>query len=215
MVAACIPNPSGDYKDFKERTANLVPQPVEAGPSDAAPFDSKPPDTAVEALYVGICVTSLAAGDPEQALRFYTKTKYTPDAANPSQGTLSMSVAAMVGWDVALKRPISPKIVAASEVRGNAIEVAPMTVTGTGRLTAQLGTVNHPEEANSISGRTAVIEGAALDGLFGAGDRFCTTLGGQLTIPYSFTFEPSANTCLFQKVKEGDPLPQIPAADYV
>src|SRR5262245_48942673 len=74
---ACIPDPEGDFNEFKSRTANL-PRPPEEGPGDAAAFDSKPPEEAVDALYVGICVTTLAARDPEQALRFYTETKYTP-----------------------------------------------------------------------------------------------------------------------------------------
>ena len=71
------------------------------------------------------------------------------------------------------------------------------------------------KEANSISGRDAIIERTTLDGRFSSGDRFCTSLGGQLTSPYELTFVPAQNTCLFQKVTEGDPLPKIAPAEFV
>lgn len=210
--AACIPDPEGDYNDFKERTADLgtpEPQPV----ADAS-FDSKPPETAVEALYVGICVTALAARDPEQALRFYTETKYTPDEANPATGKLSLTVTPMRGWDVPGKRYIAPETVSKSETRGGSVTIDDVPVTGGGRFTAPLGTVNLAKEANSVSGREAVIENTTLDGLFSAGDRFCSTLGGMLTVPYNFSFDPKENTCIFTKVKEGDPLPKIESSEF-
>jgi len=213
--SACIPDPKGDFQDFKDRTANLVSTaPTDTAPTDAAPIDSKPPETAVEGVYAGICVTALAAGDPEQALRFYTNTKYVPDSANPGIGKLTITVTPLVGWDVAQKIPITPTVFNEAQKRGSPITIPDLTVNGTGRFTANLGTVNLAEEANSISGRAAVIENAILDGLFSAGDRFCSTLGGHLTIPYSFTFEPAQNTCLFQRVKEGDPFPKIPANEF-
>ena len=210
---ACIPDPEGDYEDFKARTANLGPP--EQTPTTDASFDSKPPDTAVEALYVGICVTALAAGDPEQALRFYTETKYTPDAADAASGKLTMTVTPMVGWDVPGKRYVAPATVSKSERRGDPITISDVAVAGDGRFTASLGTVHLAQEANSVSGRAAVIEGTTLDGRFSAGDRFCSTLGGLLTVPYQFTFDPKQNTCLFTKVKEGDPLPKIDSSEFV
>jgi hypothetical protein len=208
--AACIPDPAGDYEDFKERTANLP----SGQPTSDASFDSKPPETAVEALYAGICVTALAAGDPEQALRFYAETKYAPDAANPSTGKLSLTVTPLVGWDIAGNKYVSPATVSKSETRGSPISVPDVPVTGGGRFTAVLGTVHLAAEANSISGRDSVIENTTLDGLYSAGDRFCATLGGLLTVPYGFTFDPKQNTCLFQKVKDGDPLPKIESREF-
>ena len=210
---ACIPDPEGDYDDFKARTANLGPP--EQAPTGDASFDSKPPETAVEALYVGICVTSLAAGDPEQALRFYTETKYTPDAADAASGKLAMTVTPMVGWDVAGNRYVSPATVRSPRGAATRSRSSDVAVTGDGRFTASLGTVHLAQEANSVSGRAAVIEGTTLDGRFSAGDRFCSTLGGLLTVPYQFTFDPKQNTCLFTKVKEGDPLPKIDSSEFV
>ena len=55
---ACIPDPKGEYEDYQERTANLGPKDEPVG--DAAVLDTKPPETATEALYVGICTTALA-----------------------------------------------------------------------------------------------------------------------------------------------------------
>jgi len=211
--SACLPDPSGDYDDFIKRTsgAAIAPEPV----SDASPFDSKPPATAAEALYIGICVTLISGGDPELALRFYTTSKYTPDSAGSASGKLLLTVTPMVGYDVVAKQPVKPASVSKSETRGDAIAVPETSVSASGRFTANLGTVNLVREANSISGNNIVIERTVLDGLFGSGDRFCTTLAGQLTSPYQLTFEASKNTCIFQKVKEGDPLPKIPASDFV
>ncbi len=212
---ACIPDPKGDFQDFKDRTANLGTAPTDtASPSDAAPIDSKPPETAVEGLYAGICVTSLAAGDPEQALRFYTETKYTPNSANPNTGTLILTVTPLVGWDVATGAYLVPTTFSKSQTRGNPIAVPEINVEATGRFTAKLGTVNLAAEANSVSGRTAVIENTVLDGLFSAGDRFCSTLAGELTVPYRSPFDPKQNTCLFVRAKEGDAFPKIPANEF-
>lgn len=213
-AVACIPDPKGDFEDFVARTSafDAGSRPLEQ--SDAAQFDAKPPETAVEALYVGICVTTLAAGDPEQALRFYTESKYTPDAPGASTGQVTFKITPMVGWDIAGKKAIKPATASKSETRGPAIDVPPFAVSADGRYTANLGTINLVREANSISGRDAIIQGAVLNGLYGV-ERFCATLGGQLTSPYALTFKPEENTCIFQKVNEGDPLPAIPAGDFV
>jgi hypothetical protein len=210
---ACIPNPQGDYDDYLERTKNETAPTNGGGESDAS-IDTRPPEEAVESLYVGICVTALAARDPNQALRFYTETKFVPDPAGG--GKLTMNVAFLRGWDTANNTYTSPTSVSKSETRGATVVVTDAPVAaGDGRFTAVLGTVNLPGEANSVSGRDAVIEDTTLEGRFGGGDRFCSTLGGQLTVPYSFTFDPAANTCLFVKVNEGDPLPAIDSNEFV
>ena len=222
IAIACIPHPKSDYEDFLERTAHLKP---DAEVVDAS-FDARPPDEAEEGLYAGICVSTLAAKDPRQALRFYTQTQFTPGA---SEGSLTLTIVPLLGWDIPAQGPISPETIARSEARCcpasppcNRSETdcagyssSEAAVASNGRFTAEFGTIQLPGEANSISGRAAVIEGVKLEGLFGAGERFCAGLGGQLTVPYGFTFDPRQNTCVFQKVNEGDPLPEIPEADYV
>ena len=209
---ACIPDPKGDYDDFKTRTANL-PQDKPVDAVDAS-FDSKPPETAVEALYIGICVTSLAARDPEQALRFYTETKYVPDGAGAATGKLTLSVTPMVGWDIPGNKYITPASVSKTETRGTPIVIKDVPVDASGRFTANLGEVNLAQETNSVSGRAAVISDAILDGLYGAGDRFCSTLAGLLTVPYTSVFDPKQNTCLFTKATEGSAVPKIPVTEF-
>lgn len=208
-AAACIPDPKGEFEDYKERTANL-------GPKDEvvdASIDSKPPETAQEALYVGICTTILANKDPEQALRFYTKSKYVPNG--PESGTLTLTVKPMVGWDTAKSDYIKPASVSASETRGNEKLVENIPVTGAqSRFTAQLGTMELPPEANSVTGRPVQIDNATLDGRFGE-TQFCAKLGGKLVKPYEANFVPDENICLFIKVKEGDPLPEKKGAEFV
>lgn len=209
-VTACLPDPKGDYQDFLDRTAGLVP--TGTGPSDAS-FDSKPPTEQVSALYVGICTTALAAGDPQQALRFYTETAFTPNG--DGSGKITLKVTPLRGWDLVKKDFVVPTNVAKSETRGDPFSLADVPVTAAGRFTANFGTVNLAGEANSVSGRDATITNITLDGRFGAGDRFCSTLSGQLTKPYGFTFDPKANTCLFTKITEGAPLPVIAAPEFV
>jgi hypothetical protein len=206
--AACFPDPEGEYKDFQERTANLGP--TTDTPTDAAVLDTKPPETVTEALYVGICTTALALKDPAQALRFYTKSKYTPDGSGG--GKLSLTVKPLVGWQNG--DYVTPKAVTDSETRGNEIPANDLVVAAGGRFTANLGTMNLPADANSISGREAVINNTVLDGKFGTGE-FCTTLGGHLIIPYEYDFVPKDNVCLFIEVKDGDPVPTREQAQFV
>src|SRR5688572_14939779 len=111
--AACIPDPEGEFNDYKERTAGMTQS---TQPSTDASIETKPPETATEGLYIGICTTILANNDPNQALRFYTKSKFVPDGAGG--GKLTLTVKPMVGWDVENKQYISPKSVSESETRG-------------------------------------------------------------------------------------------------
>ena len=228
LVAACIPEPEGDFNDFKSRTAGVQGQSSGSGssgtasggidsgpPSEASAIDTKPPEQTVDQLYVGICVTQLAAGDPEQALRFYVESKYTPDSSQATNGSIAMVLTPMLGWDVPNSIYIQPTSVSKSQTKGGPINVPATPIEKNGHFTLNLGTIQLDAETNSISGRAATIEGTTLNGLYGAGERFCSTLAGQLTKPYASTFDPKQNTCLFVKAKDGDPLPKIPAADFV
>ena len=207
FAAACIPDPKGEYEDYKARTAGLD-QPTT--PTVDASIDTKPPEEAVEALYVGICTTKLALKDPAQALRFYTKTKFVPDGAGG--GKLTMNIKPLVGYQGG--RAIIPTAVAESETRGNSINVPDLTIAaGQGRFTAQLGTMELPGECNSISGSDAIVNNTILDGRFADGE-FCALLGGHLIKPYEYDFIPADNACLFIKVNEGDPVPTRAAEQF-
>ena len=210
-AAACIPDPKGDFEDYRDKTAGLGEK--DSGPADVQALDTKPPETVTDALYIGICVTTLAGKDPAQALRFYTETKYTPVPG--SDGKLTMTVTPMHGWDKTKNDYITPSAVSKANTRGKGITVTDVPVKSSdGRFTANLGTINLPGEANSISGRDAVIANLVLDGKFGVGE-FCSTLGGNLTVPYAYTFNPKENTCLFIKVNEGDPVPARDATQFL
>jgi hypothetical protein len=210
---ACIPDPKGDYEEFRDKTAGLNPG---TEVSDAGPIDAKPPEQAVEETYGAICVTALANRDPEQALRFYTESKYVPDGPGAPTGKLTLNLTAMKGWEVNPPpgKYVAPTTFSKSETRGNPISVSATPVNEKGRFTANLGTANLTAEANSISGREAVIENVTLDGIFGT-SAFCSTLGGNLTVPYAYDFKPAENTCVFFKLKEGDPFPKPKPADFV
>ena len=206
--AACIPDPKGEYEDWQERTANLGPS--TDIPTDAAALDTKPPETVTEALYVGICTTALASSDPAQALRFYAKSKYTPDGAGG--GKLNLALKFLVGWQNG--DYITPDAVSQANTRGNEIIVNDVAIAGGGRFTAQLGEIGIPADANTISGREAKVRDTVLDGKFGTGE-FCSTLGGHLFVPYDYDFVPKDNICLWVEVKEGDPVPTREQAQFV
>jgi hypothetical protein len=207
-AGACIPDPKGEYEDYQERTTNLGPKDEPAG--DAAALDSRPPEEVTEALYVGICTTALALKDPAQALRFYAKSKYTPDGAGG--GKLSLSLKFLVGWQNG--DYITPSAVSEANTRGNEIVANDVAIANGGRFTAQLGEIGIPADANTISGREAKVRDTVLDGKFGTGE-FCSTLGGHLFVPYDYDFVPKDNICLWVEVKEGDPVPSREQAQFV
>jgi len=206
VATGCLPDPKKEFEDYKERTANLGPgESSSSGGSADASIDTNPPDTATENLYVGICTTALAARDPNQALRFYTKGKFSPDGSGG--GKLTLTIRPLVGWQNGDFVTPDKIHVSAADARGTDINVPDVPVAaGAGRFTANLGTMNLPSDANSISGREAVINNTVLDGRFGDPE-FCTTLGGHLIVPYEYDFVPKDNVCLFIKVNEGDLVP--------
>lgn len=208
-VGACLPDPAGDYKDYLDRTAGET-TPTPTPPVDAGPIDASLPTDAIQALYVGICLTALSGGEPNTALRFYTESTYTPD---PSGGKLALKVTPLLGW--ANGQTVRPASISKSETRGATIDVAETPVATDGKFTGSLGTVILDAAANSVSGSTVVIEDTKLEGRFMGGDRFCAGLTGELINPYRFTFERDQNICLFVKVKEGDPVPSPAASEFV
>lgn len=208
-AAACIPDPEGDYNDFIDRTEGLRGA---TGEGDAS-IDSRPPEDAVEQLYVGICVSQLAARDPRQALRFYTISRYVPDG---EAGKLSLDLTPMRGWDTAPGGSyVTPANVTESEKVGVTRNVVDAPVAaGTGRFTAVIPEVTLEPAANSVSGRYSVLERVTLDGRF-TQDAFCARLSAELTQPYRAQLTADQNTCLFRKVAEGDPMPSIPYTEFV
>jgi len=215
IVFACIPDPHGDYDDFLERTAGLTPDNTTP---EAGPIDAKPPEQAVEQLYVAVCVISLANRDPGQAFRFWTESKYVPDGPGAPTGKLTLTLTTLKGWDHSKNPPTGqyyePPVFTSAEKLGNPIVITETPVSDKGRFTANLGKVAVVGAANPISGKDAVIDGVILDGLFGT-DNFCSSFGGTLIEPYVADLPADKNTCLWTKVKDGDPFPKITKDKFV
>ena len=210
VIVACIPDPKGEYQDYQDRTADLV---GDGGGGGGEVIDAKPPEEAVEQLYVAVCVTSLSGRNPEQALRFYTETKFVPEGGG---GKLTLTMSPLVGWnDPPTDAYIPPAeiTVAKSETRGDPLS-AEMTVGADGRFTQNLGKIDLDRAANSVSGRAAVIENVTLDGVFGSDERFCAQLSGSLTVPYNATLNPALNTCIFLKATEGQKVPALTQGEF-
>jgi hypothetical protein len=201
MSTACIPDPHGDFDDYVEKTAPFR-KTIEAGV-----IDSAPPTTAVEGLYFGACLSKLAAGRIDRVLRFYTETKFTPDAAGGT-GKLQLKLTAMkLG-----PGNTAPPTVSKDQWTGNTYTID-TTTNAQGVYTANLGTVNIPANANPISGRDIIVENAAVPGRF-AEQKFCSQLIGHVIEPTDIDLEGPANTCMYFKVKDGDKPPEIKNEDF-
>lgn len=206
LCMACIPDPKGDFDSYTDHTVQF------RGQADGGGVDSAPPTVAVEALYYGACLSKLAAGRIDRVLRFYTETKFRPDAAGGT-GRLTIALTPMklgpsngAGFD-------PPPTVSKDQTIGTTYTVTDTATDAMGIYAAVLGTVNVPGAANPISGRDIVVENAQAPGKFGAG-RFCSQLIGHVTVPTDIPLEGDANTCIYIQVKEGDATPPLTPADF-
>jgi hypothetical protein len=159
------------------------------------------------ALYAGICGFSLASYDPKYAIRFYAESTFTP-----TDGSLTLALTPLIGWNAAENQPEPPAAVSHDLTRGDRITTTSAVTNGA--FSARYAALDIQPEANSINGVTARVETLQLDGTFGTGDRFCAGFSGKLTVPLDYEFLRDENTCLFIKVHEGDPLPPVEAADF-
>ena len=201
---ACIPDPKGDFDGYTDRTSQFRDLP----PKDSGGIESAPPTVAEEGLYFGACLSKLAAGRLDRVLRFYTETKFTPDATGGT-GKLSLKLTPMkLGPNNG-----PPPTVSKDQTVGATYSVTDAPTSATGVYAAKVGTVNIPGAANPISGRDIVVEVAELPGKFGKG-RFCSQLIGHVTTPTDIQLEGESNTCIYVQVKEGDATPVLKADDF-
>ena len=198
-LGGCIPDPEGDFEKYTARTAQDAPPPVDGGGVDSAP-----PTEAVEGLYFAACLSTLAAGRIDRVLRFYTETKFVPDAPGSPTGKISLKLTPMklsAGGG-------PPPTVSRDQTVGATYTVTDAATNAQGVYAAPLGTVNIPGAANPISGRDIVVENAAVPGRFAPG-KFCSQLSGRVTTPTDIPLDGAANTCVYFPVKEGDPTPVL------
>lgn len=214
LVAACIPDPKGDFGDFVDRTeVDRAKEPTV--PEGGSGIDAAPPTVAVEGLYYGACLSALSSGDTVRVLRFYTKTKFTPVAGEG--GKLDLELFPLKAWDKANNDvlPVEQSKVAESEIRGKPVTAKAMAVDASGKFVADLGRITMPGEANPITGRDIVIDNLVLRGIFGDGPRFCSSLEGQITSPINQPLLAKDNICIFAKAKDGDPAMQFERNEFV
>jgi hypothetical protein len=199
MAGACV-DPKGDFESFNERTAGFRATPP---PKDGGGVDSAPPAVAVEGLYFGACLSKLAAGRIDRVLRFYTETKYTPDATGGT-GKITLKLTPMkLG-----PGNTAPPTVSKDQTVGMTYTVTDSPTNAQGVYAASLGTVNVPGASNPISGRDIIVEMAAVPGRF-AKEKFCSQLSGHVTQPTDIQLEGESNTCIYLPVKEGDKPPEF------
>jgi hypothetical protein len=228
---ACIPDPKGDFEDYK---AAVVPYKPEAGGS----FDGAAATEAYEGTFFGACLSQLAQNNPEKVFNFLTDVKFTPGAGG---GQLVFKLTPLKtdqtpGPD---QGRVPPKTVSRANITGTVLgNDTPIPTDARGKFTAVFGAVNVPGEANPISQRPVVISNGGMIGLFsqsagGAGSdagadeagadagasggaqfTICTRLNGDVTQPLTLTLDPSLNICQFRQVKEGDPAPVFTKADF-
>lgn len=199
VVGACIPDPHGDYDRFVDDTADMR----KTANVDAGPIDAAAPVEAVEGLYYGACLASLAFGRIDRLLRFHTQTSFVPEG---SGGKLKLTLIPLT---------VQADTVSLANTIGDPIITPESAVAADGAFTADLGTAGVPGEANPISGRPIVIEGTKLTGRFGSKDRFCAELDGQVTVPIRQTLNDPGDICLFLPLNEGDAIPTLTKEEFV
>jgi hypothetical protein len=74
LATMCFPDTTGDFENFKDRTAGAR-QETEAGPSIGVA-----PSMSFTGLYYGVCLTQLSQDDPTRVLRFYSHATYEAGA---------------------------------------------------------------------------------------------------------------------------------------
>ncbi len=202
-VGACV-DPKGEFDDFNKRTDGFR----QNVPKDGGGVDSAPPVEAVEGLYLGACLSKLAAGRIDRVLRFYTETKFTPDPGGTT-GKITLKLTALkLGPNIG-----PPPTVSKDQVVGATYTIADSPTNAQGVYAGVLGMVNVPGASNPLSGRDILIENAAVPGRF-AKDRFCSQLSGHVVQPTDIQLDGDANTCIYLPVKEGDPTPPLKPTDF-
>jgi len=210
VAVGCIPDPTGDFESYNERTSSF--RNVDSGTT----FDAALPAGSLTGLYFGACLSKLAAGRVDRVLRFYTEVTYIQDAAPAVTGKISIKLTPLK-----LTQPgnLPPPTVSKSETIGSTYTIMDSPTNALGVYDGKIGTnvddepnteIKVPGEANPISGREIEVESAAVSGRFGPG-KFCSQLSGEVVVPTVITLEGADNTCIYFPVKEGDPTPPLAA----
>lgn len=152
--------------------------------------------TPTKALFVGGCLTQLAAGRVDRLFLFYTETSTTGGSIDLTlqpikAGTTTFSKTAVVGTKLA--------------------KVGVPLVSG--KYTTDFGTVVIPGAANPISGRDVTIEQTQMPGRF-LPPAFCSQLAGHVVTPTDLLLDGNANVCVFKAATEGGPMPTFAIADF-
>ena len=152
--------------------------------------------TPTKALYVGGCLTQLAAGRVDRLFLYYTEATSTGASIDLTMqaiktGTTTFSKTAVVGTTLA--------------------KVGVPFVSG--KYAADFGTVVIPGAANPITGRDVTIEQTQMPGRF-LPPAFCSQLAGRVVTPTDVLLDGKANVCVFKPATEGGPMPKFEVADF-
>lgn len=211
---ACIPDPAGDFEQYKE---DIAPFASQGGGS----FDGSAATEAVEGTYYGACLSELGQNNPDKVFNFLVDTKFTP---NPGGGGGQLSLLLTVIKTQQAGDPgeatnvgrVPPPTVKRANATGTPLGDASRAVPtdAEGKFTIVFGDVNVPGDANPISQRPVVILQGAMAGRFSQ-NSFCTRLSGDVTVPLSVTLDPKLNICQFRPIKDGDPTPKFTKDDFL
>lgn len=208
---ACIPNPSGDFDQYKE---DIVPFASQGGGT----FDGSAATEAVEGTFYGACLSELGQNNPDKVFSFLVDTKFTPNAGAPG-GQLSLKLTVIktqqTGEQTNIGR-VPPETVSRANQTGTPLgsETSFVPTDAEGKFNIVFGNVNVPGDANPISQRPVEIINGAMAGRFSQ-NSFCTRLSRDVVVPISVTLTPSLNVCQFRPIKDGDPTPKFTKDDYL
>jgi hypothetical protein len=193
LSGACV-NPQNDYNDWFARTGDAR----NAAPSvNEASFDAEL-DGSFQQTYLMACVSQLAQESIAKATIFNSQIKYDPSGGGGQSGALTVTNQSLKVGATSMSQDLVGTAGGSS-----------CTVSADGRCTAPFGPSVVPGIANPVfPGQDIVFTDSTLFFVVGSQTQLCAHLGGDITAPLNFPFDPVKNVCVFIPVS-GDAVPDI------
>ena len=198
VLAACFPDPGGDYDTFVEETAAQRAAQTTPGGDDGGGGTvieaGPPPVEFTEGTYLAVCLPNLGFGDVSKTLRFVAKTKYTP-GADGAAAKLDLKLTPLP-IDLAVFDPT--KAVGATLNVGDALDL-----TSASEFEGAISDAVINGAANPITrGADITLVDIKVGGTFSGSGLFCSNFSGKVTAPIKNGF---AAECLYLPLPVGDP----------
>jgi hypothetical protein len=189
LSAGCV-SPKSDYDDWLSRTADARA----AGPTvNDASFDAAL-DGGFQQTYFMFCVSQLTSESVNESTIFVSNITYTPSGGGGQSGTLTVQNTSLPIGATDMTQTIG------------APGKSTCTVSPDGRCDAPFGPSVVPAAGDPLGTGDITFTDSTLHFVIGSQTELCAHLGGDLTTPLVFTFDPSKNVCAYV-IPEGGAVP--------